>query len=168
MNASHVSRSADLPPTDAVAELAQLWAWSLPLALLGTWTCFGAVPGINWALWTAASTAGLLVVGRRSGRSHTDGFRRAALALACLLSIAAAVTANPRADALIFLSVAGLFTFSVLSMTARTVDVGPAALVRAPLDVCRALFAEAAARGAETFAVVRMRHAIPAVRGSRH
>ncbi len=166
VNALHVSRSADLPPVGEMAELAPLWAWTLPLALLGSWTCFGELPGVNWALWTTASAAGFLVVSRRSERSHTDRYPRAALLLACLLSIAAAISANPRADALIFLSVAGLFAFAVLSTAARSGEMGVAALARAPLDVCRLLFAEAAARVAATFAVIRMRHAIPVVRAS--
>lgn len=143
-----------------------LWAWALPVALLGSWICFGEVPGVNWALWTAAAAAGFLVNGRRSDRSGANTYPRAALVLACLLSIAAAVTANPLADALIFLSVAGLFAFSVLAAATGSGDIGPVALLRAPLDLCRLLFAEAAARVAETFAVIRMRHAVPVVRGS--
>lgn len=166
MNASHVSSSADPPPMSAVAELAQLWAWTLPLAVLGSWMCFAEVPGVNWALWTGASAAGFLAVSRRSERAAVDRYPRAALALACLLSIAAAITANPRADALIFLSVASLFAFSVLATATGTVDIGPSGLVRAPLDLCRLLLSEAGARIGETFAVVRMRHAVPVVRGT--
>jgi Domain of unknown function (DUF4153) len=165
VSAFHVSRSANLPPVSEVAELAELWAWTLPIALLGSWTCFGEVPGINWVVWTAASAAGFLLVSRRSLRSHTERYRRAALILACLLSIAAGVTANPHADALIFLTVAGLFAFSILVTATGSADIGPCALARAPLDVCRRVLAEATARLAETFAVLRMRHAIPLVRG---
>jgi len=161
-----VSRSADLRPLGEIAELVELWAWTLPLALLGSWTCFGAVPGANWALWTTASTAGFLVVRFRAGRSPTDGYALAAPALAGLLSIASAITANPVADALIFVSVAALFAFSILATATRSSDIGPAALVRAPLDVCRLLLAEAAARVADTFAVLRMRDAVPIVRAS--
>lgn len=166
MSVSPVSRSADLPPVGTVAELAELWAWTLPVALLGSWTCFARLPGVNWALWTAAAAAGFLVVSRRSDRSPADGYPRVALALACLLSIAAAVTANPVADALIFVSVAGLFAVSVLATAVGSGDLGPAALVRAPLDVCRLLLGEAARRVAETFAIVRMRDAVPVMRGS--
>ena len=166
MTALPVSRSADLRPMGESAELVEIWAWTLPLALLGSWTCFGAVPGVNWALWTTASAAGFLVVRRRAGRSPTDGYALAALALACLLSIASAITANPVADALIVVSVAALFAFSILSTATRSSDIGPAALVRAPLDVCRLLLGEAAARAADTFAVVRMRDAVPVVRAS--
>lgn len=166
MSVSHVSRSADLPPMGDVAALAELWVWTLPLALLGSWACFAEVPGVNWTLWTAASAAGFLVVTRRADRQHVDRYPRAALVLAGLLSIAASVTANPHADGLIFLAVGGLFAFSVLATAAGAGDIGPFALIRAPLDVCRLLFAEAAARVAETFAIIRMRHAIALVRGS--
>ncbi|MDE2051319.1 MAG: DUF4173 domain-containing protein, partial [Gammaproteobacteria bacterium] len=100
----------------------------------------------------------------RSHQSHAGTYALTALGLACLLSIAAAVTANPLADAFIFLSVAGLCTFSVLSMTTPVEEIGPHALARAPLDVCRLLLAEAAARIGDTFAALRMRAAIPLVR----
>lgn len=166
MSALNVSRSTDLPPVSEASEIAELWAWTFPLALLGSWTCFGQVPGINWALWTAAAAAGFLVSGRRSDRSRANTYSRAALGLGCLLAIAAAVTSNPLADALIFVTVGGLFAFSVLATATGNGDIGPAALLRAPLDLCRLLFAEAAARVAETFAVIRMRHAVPVVRGS--
>lgn len=165
MSALHVSRAADLPPVGAATGIAELWAWTLPIALLGSSICFGEVPGLNWALWTAASAAGFLVIGRRPDRSPADRYPRAALGLACVLSIAAAVTANPPADALIFLAVAGLFAFAVLSAATGSADLGPSALLRAPLTLCRLLLSEAAARMTETFAVIRMRHALPLVRG---
>lgn len=161
-----VSRSEDLPPAGAAVELIELWAWTLPLALLGSWTCFGELPGVNWALWTAGSAAGFLVVRRRAGRSPTDGYALAALALACCLAIASAVSANPAADALILLSVGGLFAFAVLSTATRRRDIGFTDLVRAPLDVCRLLFAQAGERVTDTLALLRMRDAVPVVRGS--
>jgi hypothetical protein len=166
VNAVHISRSADLPPVDEARAVAKLWAWTLPVALLGSWTCFGEVPGVNWALWTAAAAAGFLVTGRRSDRSGASRYAQAALGIACLLALAAAVTANPFADGLIFLSVASLFAFTVLATATGSVDIGPVALLRAPLHLCRLLLAEAAARVAETLAVIRMRHAVPVVRGS--
>jgi hypothetical protein len=132
MTASRVSRATDLPPASQVRELAGLWAWALPTALLGSWTCFAQLPGINWALWTVAAAAGFLVVGHRAARPHADKAARGALALAVPLSIAAAVTASPHADALIFLAVAGLFAFSVLSTAAAADEIGPSTLVRAP------------------------------------
>jgi Domain of unknown function (DUF4153) len=166
MNALRLSRSDDLPPVRETAGLAELWAWTIPVALLGSWTCFAAVPGVNWTLWTGAAAAGFLALNRRAGRQQPDRYARAALALAFFLAIAAAVTASPQAHALIFVSVAGLFTFAVLSLTIRADEIGPSALVRAPLDVSRRLLAEAAARIADTFAVLRMSAAIPVLRGS--
>lgn len=166
MNALQLSRSADLPPVGAAAEVAELWAWALPLGLLGAWTCFQKVPGANWPLWTIAAATGLLVVTRRCEHSNALSRTHAALGLAAILSIAAAVTANPVADGLIFLSVASLFGFSLLATAMRTGDIGLLSLIRAPLDVSRLLFGEAAARVAETFAIVRMRDTVPIVRGS--
>lgn len=116
MSALGVSRSTDLPPAGEITRLSELWAWTLAIALLGSWTCFAEVPGVNWALWTIAAAAGFLRVNRRTGHSNSDRYPRTALALASLLSIAAAVTASPVADAMIFLAVVGLFAFSVLSL----------------------------------------------------
>jgi hypothetical protein len=165
MNASRVSRATDLPPASEVRELAELWAWALPTALLGSWTCFAQLPGVNWALWTVAAAAGFLVVGHRAARPHAATPARWALALAVLLSIAAAITANPHADALIFIAVAGLFAFAVLSIAAVADEIGPSTLARAPLDLGRLLLAEAAARTADTLALLRMRAAVAVVRG---
>lgn len=166
MSALGVSRSTDLPPAGEITRLSELWAWTLAIALLGSWTCFAEVPGVNWALWTIAAAAGFLRVNRRTGHSNSDRYPRTALALASLLSIAAAVTASPVADAMIFLAVVGLFAFSVLSLLTHPDEIGPSALARAPLDVCRALFVEAAARIADTLAALRMREAVPVIRGS--
>jgi hypothetical protein len=168
MSALRVSRSADVPPVGKaaeLAELAELWTWALPVALLGSWTCFAAVPGLNWTLWTVAAAAGALAINRRADRTHADRYPRAALILACLLSTAAAITASPAADALVFLCVAGLFAFSLLATVSRADEIGPAALARTPLLMGRLLFAEAAARIADTFAALRMRAALPLVRG---
>ncbi len=166
MSALRVSRSADLPPAREIAQLAELWAWALPVALLGSWTCFAQVPGVNWPLWTAAAAAGFLAVNRRADRPRAQPYASLALAFAVLLSIGAAVTASPHADALIFLAVAGLCAFAVLSLATPADEIGPAALARAPLAVARLLLAEAAARIADTFAALRMRGAVPVVRAS--
>ena len=79
MNTLQLSRSADLPPVGAAAEVAELWAWALPLGLLGAWTCFQKVPGANWPLWTIAAATGLLVVTRRCEHSNALSRARAAL-----------------------------------------------------------------------------------------
>jgi hypothetical protein len=166
MNALRLNQAADLPPARPISELAELWGWAIPIGLLGSWTCFAKLPGVNWALWTITAAAGFLLLNRRSAHPQADRYARAALALACLLSIAGAVTANPFADALTFLSVAALCAFSTLSMTIRVEEMGPSSLVRAPLDLCRAVAAEAGARIADTFAALRLRDAVPLVRGS--
>jgi hypothetical protein len=166
MNALRLNQTTDLPPARPVAELAELWALALPIALLGSWTCFAKLPGVNWALWTFCAAAGFLSANRRSDRPQADRQARTALSLACLVAIAAAVTASPVADALIFLSAAGLCAFALLSLIMPAGEIGPYALLRAPLDLSRALFAEAAARIADSFAALRMREAVPVVRAS--
>jgi hypothetical protein len=165
VNAVLETRTAGTPPAGELAEMGELWAWTIPVALLGSWTCFAKVPGLNWALWTAAAAAGYARLGRRSGKLRAGRYGHAALALACLLSGAAAVTASPHSDVLIFLSVAALGTFAVLAQTSNAAELGPFALARAPLTVCSPVLAEAAARIEQTFAVIRMPGAVPLVRG---
>lgn len=162
--------AADPPPTGGLAEICELWGWSVPLALLGSWTCFAALPGINWPLWTLSAVSGFVIVRRRSqaldaASRRAEGLSRLALALAALLSGAAAITANPHSEALTFLAVAALCAFAVLVVTRPTEEIEPSALVRAPLALSRMVFAEAAARFVDTFAAVRMREAVPIARG---
>jgi Domain of unknown function (DUF4153) len=165
MKDSSIDGSDRVPPATALAELCELWAWTIPIALLGSWTCFARLPGVNWSLWTICAAGAFIVVGRRSDRPGDGIHRRGALALACLLSGAAAVTANRPSTDLIFLSVAALFSFCILSTAIRTRDIGPSALVRAPLTVCRLVLAEAQSRVAETLERIRMREAVPVIRG---
>jgi Domain of unknown function (DUF4153) len=166
MKALALSRPEDPPPARAMAQLAELWAWTLGIALLGSWTCFAALPGVNWSLWTAAAAGGFLLVSRRARPSPQVRYSRLALTLACLLGTGASVTANPRLDALTFLAVAGLFTFAVLSIATPPDRIGPTALARAPLDAIRLLLRQAAERITQTLAALRMRAAVPVIRGS--
>jgi Domain of unknown function (DUF4153) len=165
VNRTFESPTAEAPPRPGVAGLAELWAWTLSLALLGSWTCFAALPGINWTLWTLAATLGFAALRRPFTAGHATGSSRAPLALACVLSGAAAITADPRADALIFLTVGGLCYFALLALVPIPEGVGPVALLRLALTLGGRIAGETGARIEETLALWRLRRAAPILRG---
>ncbi|HEY2590547.1 MAG TPA: DUF4173 domain-containing protein, partial [Steroidobacteraceae bacterium] len=163
MNAALTTRDAGAPSSHGAVELGAIWGWSILVALLGSWTCFDAVAGLNWALWTLAAAAGFFVIGRRAravGRCAA-----AALILACVLAGSSVVTASAHAEALIFLGTAALCGFAVLAITKPLDSLGPAELARAPLALLRLVLSEAGARIAQTFGLIRMSEAVPVVRG---
>jgi Domain of unknown function (DUF4153) len=164
MNASHAIASAAAPASRNPTQIFELWTWTVLVALLGSWTCFAELPGVNWLMWTVCAVAGFMVEGRRSDLFRMSLLGPAALIVACLLSGAAAVTANPHSDLLIFLSVALLCAFAVRARTRSAEDLGPFALACLPFVVCRVLVLEAGSRVAETLAILRMRDALPIVR----
>jgi Domain of unknown function (DUF4153) len=153
-------------PGSAASGLAGLWVWTLAVALLGSWTCFAAVPGINWTLWTLAATLGFLALRWRAADIRAGRLSSTSLALACLLSGAAAITADPRSDALIFLTVAALCYFSVLTLVQPAERMGPAALLRLALALARRMAGEAGTRIGDTLTALRLRRAAPIIRGS--
>jgi hypothetical protein len=159
-------RTTGPPPGSAAAGLPGLWVWTLAVALLGSWTCFAAVPGINWTLWTLTATLGFRALRWRPADIRAGRLSCASLVLACLISGAAAITADPRADALIFLTVAALCYFSVLALAQPAERKGPAALLRLALALARRMAGEAGSRIGDTLAALRLRRAAPIIRGS--
>ncbi len=160
-----VDPRADAPAGRTATALAPIWAWTLSVALLGSWTCFDALPGLNWTLWTLAAAAGILVLRRRFGGASLGGPPGAALALACGLAGSATITADPHADALIFLTVAALFGYAILSLLREPERLGPAALMRSPLTLGRRLGGEVASTLEDTLAAARMQGFAPMMRG---
>ena len=163
MNTTLTTRSSTPPASQNAVEVCLTWGWAVLVALLGSWTCFNAVAGLNWALWTLAATAGLLVIRRRA--RGLDRHISISLILACVLAGASVLTASAHAEALIFLGTAALCGYAVLALTASPHSLGPAALVLAPLTLARRVFAESASRIAQVFDLIRMPDAVPVVRG---
>ena len=163
MNTQVMTRSAIPPASQSAVEVCLIWGAAVLVALLGSWTCFAAVAGINWALWTAAAAAAFFVIRRRT--HATNVCTGSALILACALAASAVVTASAHADALIFLGTAALCGYALLATLASPDSLGPAALVLAPLTLVRRVFSEAAARITQVFCLVRLPEAVPLVRG---
>jgi hypothetical protein len=87
-------------PSDRPHTLWVLWGCALTLALAGTEFLYGAWPGLNWPLLVAAVSVALIALcAPRAGSWHPGVY--APLALACFISLCAAVTADATCDVLI-------------------------------------------------------------------
>ena len=78
----------------AVARNAAIvWPPALVVAALGAWMCFDSPPALNWAIWTAAASLGLVWTVRRShGRVGLP--LAGVLVAACALAACTAITAD--------------------------------------------------------------------------
>ncbi len=78
----------------AVARNAAIvWPPALVVAALGAWMCFDSPPALNWSIWTAAASLGLVWTVRRShGRIALP--LAGALVAACALAACTAITAD--------------------------------------------------------------------------
>ena len=93
--------------------LAALWSSAFALAALGTWTLYWAYPGLNWGLMTLAAAlvlAGGAALGGRGVPRSLIGL----LAMAALLGLGAAVTADVVAHVIIALTVGMLLATATL------------------------------------------------------
>lgn len=89
-----------------------IWPPAAGVAALGTWICFDASPGLNWALWTIAAASGLAwVVRRTNGRIGLS--LGVVLGAACALGACMAITADMRFAPVILLGVAVLLALGM-------------------------------------------------------
>jgi hypothetical protein len=146
-------------------EFVQLWAWTMAVALLGTWTCFAKLTGVNWPLWTAAAAVGFVVMGRRAGPGRPGAYSYAALALAVIVAGAAPVTANPYSVGMILVCVIALCSFTVLTISWRADAIGPLVLACGPLVACFQVLARARRGILESWMFARTPAARPLLRG---
>lgn len=140
-------------PTPGVAALARtasiIWPPATLVAALGTWTCFDATPGLNWALWSCAAALGLAWVVHRS-RGRIGLPVGVALALACALASCMAVTADFDFAPIIMMGVAVLLSLGVaLAEGVPLQSIGPIAFVVTPVACAARSIREAALRLAE-------------------
>ena len=132
----------------------ELFGSAAAAAVLGTAICYDARPGLNWTLWTVLAAGELTFFARPRLGANRSAFD-VTIAFAVILGAGAAVTANPAAIALIFVTVATL-----LGVAARLAAGTPAPLFgvrelarmpfRATIDAIRESYArvESAARSA--------------------
>ncbi len=160
-----MSETEDSNPPGAVrGEPRLLWATAAGVAGLGDWVLYDALPGINWALWTAAAVAGLLVFSRPRGQSPRSV--RIIGGVAIVIAGAAAVTASPVLWALICLAIVFLLAMQMLltaGLSFRSITTLFAAT--APLVALRNAVVQAMRRVVEATYLIRSTRARAWVRG---
>ena len=141
-----------------------LWVTAAAVAGLGTWMLYDALPGINWALWTSAAVAGLLLSSRRRGYPARSVLVMGGASI--VIAGAAAVTASPLLWVLISLAVVFFLAMQML-LTAgpsfRWITAPFAAT--APLVALRIAAAQAMQRRAEAAQSIRSTRARAWLRG---
>ena len=153
------------PPSDAVkGEPRLLWATAAAVAGFGSWMLYDALPGINWALWTGAAVAGLLVFSRPRGHPPRTVLIMGGASI--VIAGAAAVTASPGLWALICLAIVFFLAMQMLltaGLTSRSITARFAAT--APLLALRIAAVHAMRRGVEATHLIRSTRARAWVRG---
>jgi hypothetical protein len=89
---------------DAIQPQWLLWGAAMTLAAFETAWLYAALPGINWAMSTLAASLGLLICWGSGGKPYRADVVLP-LVLACLISVGAVLTADPRQQILIAVSV---------------------------------------------------------------
>lgn len=112
--------------------LARLWLPAFVVSSIATYILYGARPGINFVIWTAAATVGLFYVCRTTDRA--TGQLALPTGFALLLAAGAAVTADPLFHTLIVLTVASLLGLCVVLAAAapEANQYGPVYILTAP------------------------------------
>ncbi len=144
----------------------RLWLGSAAIAALGTILCFDALPGVNWPLWTVTATVGFVAFQRGAGKTVTWD-RLVPLLLACLLSGGAAVTADPRFQGLILITVMMLGALSTLIASGtETERVGPETIVFAPIAAGLQVVNETTKRVGEAAKLLSAERSLSVLRGA--
>lgn len=154
-------------PAPAVAprSTGSLWAAATASALLGTTTIWMAMPGVNWTLWTVAVSLAFLAHVRRAGKP-LDASTVVPVALACLVSSGAAITADEAWQALTFMVVATLLACATLLASGqRASRVGALWIVFAPPVAAIQVLIEALRRAGDAAGILRAERSGPVVRG---
>jgi two-component system sensor histidine kinase BaeS len=111
----------------------ELYASAAAAGILGAAICYDARPGLNWFLWTILVATELAIFARPRLGANRAAFH-VTIALAVILGIAPAVTANPASIALILITVATLLGVAArLAAGLPAPFLGVRELVRMPL-----------------------------------
>jgi Domain of unknown function (DUF4173) len=97
-----------------------VWTAALIVAALGAGIMYGAMPGVNWGLWTVAASVGLVLVARARGTLGTVTVL--VIAIATLLAAGAGITADPVMHGLICLAVILFLSLGMLLAIAPAVE----------------------------------------------
>ncbi len=160
------SAGARRPLSAVAAELGPLWASAIALGALGAAICFDAMPGVNWALWTAFAASGLAVFIRRTqGRLHYTVV--IPIALAIVIAAGAAVTADPIFAGWILIATVVLLAVAMqLGAGTPAQSLGVVALALAPVTGAVRTAFEALARVGEAARLARGGRSVAVIRGA--
>jgi len=89
-----------------------VWVAALIVSGIGAYIMYAALPGVNWGIWTAVASLGLVLVMRSRGTSSSSVVFM--LATATILAAGAAVTADPLIDGLVCLAVMLFLSLAML------------------------------------------------------
>jgi hypothetical protein len=88
-----------------------VWAAAIIVAAIGAWLMFDALPGINWGIWTACASLGLVTLMR--ARDTLNGSALLMLGTATILAGGASINAE---SPIVALSCLGVMLFLALAM----------------------------------------------------
>lgn len=143
---------------------ALLWAAAAAVAALGTWIAFDASPGINWFLWTAAASSGLLIF--TSSRISPTSPIMTMAAIATIIAGGAFISAGEFIFVLVVLSVIVYLAMAMLlSSDQRWKRITAGFIVSAPIVAFGHALVEAVRRAVDSLHLVRSHRARSVLRG---
>ncbi len=146
------------------------WGLAGVLAAVGTFICYDATPGVNWAIWTTLAAAGFLwVTARRARSSPTAPADRVAVWCAVMaigVGWGAAVTTNDFAQFLIVVSCVTLLALATrVSAGMPGNEIGAGSMASAPFTALGTVTVEAGRRAVTALASARDERRAAVVRG---
>jgi hypothetical protein len=156
MNETPADRSRILP----------LWVAAVAVALLGAWTMYDALPGVNWGLWTLAAAVGLVLVVRSHGAAPGKPSILMLIA-AVVFAAGASITAAELIAALICLTVITLLALAMMLVLQPTLKpLTLAYFIWGPVVAAGNAIAESVHRSGDLLRTIRSPRARAAVRGA--
>jgi hypothetical protein len=95
----------------ATRDTGLLWAAAIIVAAIGAWLLFDALPGLNWGIWTACASVGLVILMR--ARDTLNSSALLMLGAATILAAGASINAE---SPIVALSSLGVMLFLALAM----------------------------------------------------
>lgn len=141
-----------------------LWLAALVAALIGTLVLYDATPGVNWGIWVALASAGVLAV-RASATKPILRHTLALLGWATILAFAQSVTAVEPHSPLIVATVAILLGLAVTTLDGAAPGITLPSVAQVPFSAVTRVARQSAT---ELFALPRSVRALkdgPALRG---
>lgn len=142
-----------------------VWLSAIIVAAIGAWIMFDAMPGLNWVLWTAAASIGLIVLAR--ARGTLDSSTLVMLGTATLFAGGASITADGMMHALICLSVMLFLALAMLlAVNSGFGRITAFFVVSAPFVAGGTALGESFTRVVEATSMLRSTRARAGVRGA--